>query len=54
VLESATRRFGTMGRRRGSTNELVDIYGGSWSRVERFYVWFTDFAAEPSKPSARQ
>ena len=46
VLESAKRRFGMMGGRfAGSANELVDTYGAlAESGVERFYVWFTDFA----------
>ena len=50
VLEAAGRRFGVMGggRLAGNANELVDIYGALVDRgVERFYVWFTDFA-EPS------
>jgi alkanesulfonate monooxygenase SsuD/methylene tetrahydromethanopterin reductase-like flavin-dependent oxidoreductase (luciferase family) len=47
VLEAAARRFGVMGggRLTGNANELVDIYGALGDRgVERFYVWFTDFA----------
>jgi alkanesulfonate monooxygenase SsuD/methylene tetrahydromethanopterin reductase-like flavin-dependent oxidoreductase (luciferase family) len=46
VLESATRRFGRMGGRfAGNANELVDTYCAlAESGVERFYVWFTDFA----------
>jgi alkanesulfonate monooxygenase SsuD/methylene tetrahydromethanopterin reductase-like flavin-dependent oxidoreductase (luciferase family) len=47
VLESAARRFGVMGggRLTGNANELVDIYSALVDRgVERFYVWFTDFA----------
>jgi hypothetical protein len=53
VLESAARRFGVMGGRlAGTANELVDIYGALAERgVERFYVWFTDFA-EPSTLAA--
>jgi alkanesulfonate monooxygenase SsuD/methylene tetrahydromethanopterin reductase-like flavin-dependent oxidoreductase (luciferase family) len=50
VLESAARRFGVMGggRLTGNANELVDTYGALAERgVERFYVWFTDFA-DPS------
>lgn len=50
VLEAAARRFGVMGggRLTGNANELVDIYGALVDRgVERFYVWFTDFA-DPS------
>jgi alkanesulfonate monooxygenase SsuD/methylene tetrahydromethanopterin reductase-like flavin-dependent oxidoreductase (luciferase family) len=50
ALEAAKRRFGVMGGGRfaGNANELVDIYGALVDRgVERFYVWFTDFA-EPS------
>jgi alkanesulfonate monooxygenase SsuD/methylene tetrahydromethanopterin reductase-like flavin-dependent oxidoreductase (luciferase family) len=50
VMEAADRRFGTMGGGRisGSANEIVDYYRGLVDRgVERFYVWFTDFA-EPS------
>ena len=47
VLESAARRFGGMGGGQiaGNANELIDIYGALVDRgVERFYVWFTDFA----------
>ncbi len=47
VVEAASRRFGVMGggRLTGTPNELVDIYGALVDRgVERFYVWFTDFA----------
>lgn len=50
VLEAAARRFGIMGggRLTGNANELVDIYGALVDQgVERFYVWFTDFA-DPS------
>jgi hypothetical protein len=33
------------GRFAGNANELVDTYGALVeSGVERFYVWFTDFA----------
>ena len=47
LVEAATRRFGMMGAGRfaGTANELVDTYGALVDRgVERFYVWFTDFA----------
>jgi alkanesulfonate monooxygenase SsuD/methylene tetrahydromethanopterin reductase-like flavin-dependent oxidoreductase (luciferase family) len=47
VLDAASRRFGMMGAGRlaGSADELVDLYGALADRgVERFYVWFTDFA----------
>ncbi|HXY92793.1 MAG TPA: LLM class flavin-dependent oxidoreductase [Acidimicrobiia bacterium] len=48
VLQSAERRFGMMGKGRaaGGAAEVVDFYGALVERgVERFYVWFTDFAA---------
>jgi len=45
IVETATRRFGTFGTVPGSGSELVDHYGAHVDRgVERFYVWFSDFA----------
>jgi alkanesulfonate monooxygenase SsuD/methylene tetrahydromethanopterin reductase-like flavin-dependent oxidoreductase (luciferase family) len=47
VEASAARRFGTMGGGllAGDAGELVDHFGALGERgVERFYVWFTDFA----------
>jgi alkanesulfonate monooxygenase SsuD/methylene tetrahydromethanopterin reductase-like flavin-dependent oxidoreductase (luciferase family) len=49
VVDLAERRFGWMGnegRVTGSGAELVDHFGALRQRgVERFYTWFTDFAA---------
>ena len=45
IVETATRRFGTFGTVSGDANELVDHYGAHVELgVERFYVWFSDFA----------
>jgi alkanesulfonate monooxygenase SsuD/methylene tetrahydromethanopterin reductase-like flavin-dependent oxidoreductase (luciferase family) len=47
VVAAAERRFGVMGGGRvvGNANEIVDYYGALVDHgVERFYVWFTDFA----------
>ena len=45
VRTTALRRFGGMGPIIGSEAELVDHFGGLIDRqVERFYVWFADFA----------
>ncbi len=48
VVDLAERRFGWMGNRGrvvGSGAELVDHFGELRQRgVERFYIWFTDFA----------
>jgi alkanesulfonate monooxygenase SsuD/methylene tetrahydromethanopterin reductase-like flavin-dependent oxidoreductase (luciferase family) len=48
VVASAARRFGTMGGGlvAGNAAQLVDHFGALAARgVERFYVWFSDFAA---------
>ena len=46
IVETAARRFGSMGVVPGSASELVDHYGARVELgVERFYVWFSDFAA---------
>jgi alkanesulfonate monooxygenase SsuD/methylene tetrahydromethanopterin reductase-like flavin-dependent oxidoreductase (luciferase family) len=48
VEASAARRFGTMGGGLvvGNAAQLVDHFGALAARgVERFYVWFSDFAA---------
>jgi alkanesulfonate monooxygenase SsuD/methylene tetrahydromethanopterin reductase-like flavin-dependent oxidoreductase (luciferase family) len=46
VTSLAKRRFGWAGPTVGSAAELVDHFGRLGERgVERFYVWFTDFAA---------
>ena len=48
VEGNAARRFGTMGGGlvAGDAAQLVDHFGALQARgVERFYVWFTDFAA---------
>jgi alkanesulfonate monooxygenase SsuD/methylene tetrahydromethanopterin reductase-like flavin-dependent oxidoreductase (luciferase family) len=46
VTELAQRRFGPMGGLVvGDANELVDHFSGLAARgVERFYIWFADFA----------
>jgi alkanesulfonate monooxygenase SsuD/methylene tetrahydromethanopterin reductase-like flavin-dependent oxidoreductase (luciferase family) len=45
VLETATRRFGTFGTVSGNADELVEHYRARTELgVERFYVWFSDFA----------
>jgi hypothetical protein len=47
ITEVAQRRFGRMGGLVvGDANELVDHFGALAERgVERFYIWFADFAA---------
>jgi alkanesulfonate monooxygenase SsuD/methylene tetrahydromethanopterin reductase-like flavin-dependent oxidoreductase (luciferase family) len=48
VEAGAARRFGTMGGGlvAGDAAQLVDHFGALAARgVERFYVWFSDFAA---------
>ncbi len=46
ITELAHRRFGAMGVQVGNASELLDQYGDLAGRgVERFYVWFADFAA---------
>ncbi|OBA63228.1 NADP oxidoreductase [Mycobacterium sp. 1100029.7] len=47
VREVSTRRFGVLGSGLvcGDTDELIDYFAGlAARRVERFYVWFADFA----------
>jgi hypothetical protein len=45
VTTMATRRFGWARPTIGSASELLDHFGELSERgVERFYVWFTDFA----------
>jgi hypothetical protein len=47
VATTAARRFGDMGGglKVGNGSELVDHFGAMNARgVERFYVWFADFA----------
>ncbi len=45
VVGTATRRFGTFGTVSGNAEELVDHYRARTALgVERFYVWFSDFA----------
>jgi alkanesulfonate monooxygenase SsuD/methylene tetrahydromethanopterin reductase-like flavin-dependent oxidoreductase (luciferase family) len=51
VREVSTRRFGNLGSGLvcGDADELIQHFGGLASqRVERFYVWFADFAAPDS------
>jgi alkanesulfonate monooxygenase SsuD/methylene tetrahydromethanopterin reductase-like flavin-dependent oxidoreductase (luciferase family) len=48
IVETANRRFATMGSGRivGEANEVADAYAALVERgIERFYCWFTDFAA---------
>jgi alkanesulfonate monooxygenase SsuD/methylene tetrahydromethanopterin reductase-like flavin-dependent oxidoreductase (luciferase family) len=45
VVETARRRFGTFGTVVGDADELVEHYRAHAALgVERFYVWFSDFA----------
>jgi len=45
ITEAAHRRFGRMGVVAGNAGELASHYRALHDRgVERFYVWFTDFA----------
>lgn len=45
IVETATRRFGTFGTVSGNGAELVEHYRARAELgVERFYVWFSDFA----------
>jgi alkanesulfonate monooxygenase SsuD/methylene tetrahydromethanopterin reductase-like flavin-dependent oxidoreductase (luciferase family) len=51
VRELSTRRFGNLGSGLvcGAADELISHFGGlAVQRVERFYVWFADFAAPES------
>jgi alkanesulfonate monooxygenase SsuD/methylene tetrahydromethanopterin reductase-like flavin-dependent oxidoreductase (luciferase family) len=51
VREVSIRRFGQLGRGLvcGTANELIAHFSGlAAQRVERFYVWFADFAAPDS------
>jgi alkanesulfonate monooxygenase SsuD/methylene tetrahydromethanopterin reductase-like flavin-dependent oxidoreductase (luciferase family) len=51
VREVSTRRFGNLGSGLvcGNADELVQYFAGlAAERVERFYVWFADFAAPDS------
>lgn len=51
VREVSTRRFGNLGSGLvcGDADELIGHFGGlAAQRVERFYVWFADFAAPES------
>jgi alkanesulfonate monooxygenase SsuD/methylene tetrahydromethanopterin reductase-like flavin-dependent oxidoreductase (luciferase family) len=51
VREVSTRRFGNLGAGLvcGDAEELVQHFSGlAAARVERFYVWFADFAAADS------
>jgi len=51
VREVSTRRFGNLGAGLvcGDAEELVQHFSGlAAARVERFYVWFADFAAPDS------
>ena len=51
VREVSTRRFGNLGSGLvcGDADELIGHFGGlAAQRVERFYVWFADFAAPDS------
>ena len=46
IEEPARRRFGFNNLVVGGRNELVDHFSAMRERgVERFYVWFADFAA---------
>jgi len=45
VAGLAAKRFGTLGVFTGSSNEVIDFFGGLADKgVERIYAWFTDFA----------
>jgi alkanesulfonate monooxygenase SsuD/methylene tetrahydromethanopterin reductase-like flavin-dependent oxidoreductase (luciferase family) len=51
VVQVSTRRFGQLGPGLvcGAAGELIEHFGGlAAQRVERFYLWFTDFAAPDS------
>jgi alkanesulfonate monooxygenase SsuD/methylene tetrahydromethanopterin reductase-like flavin-dependent oxidoreductase (luciferase family) len=51
VREVSTRRFGNLGSGLvcGDAEELIEHFAGlAAQRVERFYVWFADFAAPDS------
>ncbi|MGO9926940.1 MAG: LLM class flavin-dependent oxidoreductase [Mycobacterium sp.] len=51
VREASTRRFGNLGSGLvcGDANELIGHFSGlADQRVERFYVWFADFAVPDS------
>ena len=51
VREVSTRRFGNLGAGLvcGDADELIQYFAGlAAQRVERFYVWFADFAAPDS------
>ena len=49
VRTTALRRFGGTGPVIGTEGELTDHFGGLVDRgVERFYVWFADFALVPT------
>jgi alkanesulfonate monooxygenase SsuD/methylene tetrahydromethanopterin reductase-like flavin-dependent oxidoreductase (luciferase family) len=51
VREVSTRRFGTLGSGLvcGNADELIGYFAGlAAQRVERFYVWFADFAVPDS------
>jgi alkanesulfonate monooxygenase SsuD/methylene tetrahydromethanopterin reductase-like flavin-dependent oxidoreductase (luciferase family) len=49
VTAMAMRRFGGMKPVIGSAGELVDHFAGMHARgVDRFYVWFADFAPVPT------
>ncbi|RAV00747.1 LLM class flavin-dependent oxidoreductase [Mycobacterium colombiense] len=51
VREASTRRFGNLGSGLvcGDADELIGHFSGlAAQRVERFYVWFADFAAPES------
>jgi alkanesulfonate monooxygenase SsuD/methylene tetrahydromethanopterin reductase-like flavin-dependent oxidoreductase (luciferase family) len=51
VREVSTRRFGQLGPGLvcGTAEELIEHFSGlATQRVERFYVWFADFAAPDS------
>ena len=47
ITATAQKRFGSFGSGPviGTGNEIVDFYASTAAQgVERFYVWFTDFA----------
>jgi hypothetical protein len=51
VREVSTRRFGQLGSGLvcGDADELIEHFAGlAAQRVERFYVWFADFAVPDS------
>jgi len=49
VTANAMRRYGGMRPVIGTANELADHFAGLHERgVERFYVWFADFAPVPT------